>query len=124
MIRLLMDGKSSDQGVSSFQALAMSLQVVWVQAILWCVITAITFNWSWCIILDVDGSVLGCKLPHSLVPTLAQIYKERDDKGFLSVVQPIILKKHWGKMVRGVICDIGNRRLWFIVTWCTGQFDC
>ena len=27
-------------------------------------------------------------------------------------------------MVRRVICDIGNRRLWFIVTRCTGQFDC
>jgi hypothetical protein len=58
MFRLLFDGKSSESGVSSFQALSMSLAGEWVQVILQgsygdC------FLRTWSFILDVDGCFLG-----------------------------------------------------------------
>ena len=81
MIRLLMDGKSSDQGVSSFQALAMSLAGRVGTGNIAGVATAITFGgpgalfWMWMV------AFLGASTAF-VESTLAQIYKERDDKGF------------------------------------------
>lgn len=81
MIRLLMDGKSTDQGVSSFQALAMSLAGRVGTGNIAGVATAITFGgpgalfWMWMV------AFLGASTAF-VESTLAQIYKERDDKGF------------------------------------------
>lgn len=81
MIRLLMDGKSSEQGVSSFQALAMSLAGRVGTGNIAGVATAITFGgpgalfWMWMV------AFLGASTAF-VESTLAQIYKERDDKGF------------------------------------------
>ena len=61
MIRLLMDGKSSDQGVSSFQALAMSLAGRVGTGNIAGVATAITFGgpgalfWMWMV-----AWIMGC----------------------------------------------------------------
>ncbi|MGL5252083.1 MAG: alanine/glycine:cation symporter family protein [Moraxella sp.] len=81
MIRLLMDGKSSDQGVSSFQALAMSLAGRVGTGNIAGVATAITFGgpgalfWMWMV------AFLGASTAF-VESTLAQIYKERDDSGY------------------------------------------
>ena len=81
MIRLLIDGKSTDQGVSSFQALAMSLAGRVGTGNIAGVATAITFGgpgalfWMWMV------AFLGASTAF-VESTLAQIYKERDDKGF------------------------------------------
>jgi AGCS family alanine or glycine:cation symporter len=74
MIRLLMDGKSSDQGVSSFQALAMSLAGRVGTGNIAGVATAITFGgpgalfWMWMV------AFLGASTAF-VESTLAQIYK-------------------------------------------------
>ena len=80
MIRLLLSGKSSQAGVSSFQALAMTLAGRVGTGNIAGVATAITFGgpgamfWMWMVaFLGAATSFIEC--------TLAQIYKEKDDDG-------------------------------------------
>ncbi|AKU10396.1 sodium/alanine symporter family protein [Azoarcus sp. CIB] len=80
MIRLMFEGKSSDAGVSSFQALAMALSGRVGTGNIAGVATAITFGgpgavfWMWM------TAFLGASTAY-IESTLAQIYKEKDDKG-------------------------------------------
>ena len=80
MIRLMFSGKSSESGVSSFQALAMSLSGRVGTGNIAGVATAITFGgpgavfWMWMV------AFLGASTAF-VESTLAQIYKERDDEG-------------------------------------------
>lgn len=80
MLRLLLDGKESKAGVSSFQALAMSLSGRVGTGNIAGVATAITFGgpgavfWMWVV------AFLGASTAY-VESTLAQIYKEKDDKG-------------------------------------------
>lgn len=80
MIRLLRDGKESKAGVSPFQALAMSLSGRVGTGNIAGVATAITFGgpgavfWMWMV------AFLGASTAF-IESTLAQIYKEVDDKG-------------------------------------------
>ncbi len=80
MIQLLIDGKSSNEGVSSFQALAMSLAGRVGTGNIAGVATAITFGgpgamfWMWMV------AFLGASTAF-VESTLAQIYKERDATG-------------------------------------------
>jgi len=80
MIRLMLEGKSSDSGVSSFQALAMSLSGRVGTGNIAGVATAMTFGgpgavfWMWMV------AFLGASTAY-IESTLAQIYKEKDDKG-------------------------------------------
>ena len=80
MIRLMFSGKSSESGVSSFQALAMSLSGRVGTGNIAGVATAITFGgpgavfWMWMV------AFLGASTAY-VESTLAQIYKERDDDG-------------------------------------------
>ncbi|NMG00633.1 alanine:cation symporter family protein [Aromatoleum toluolicum] len=80
MIRLMFQGKSSDAGVSSFQALAMALSGRVGTGNIAGVATAITFGgpgavfWMWM------TAFLGASTAY-IESTLAQIYKEKDDKG-------------------------------------------
>lgn len=80
MIRLLRDGKESEAGVSPFQALAMSLSGRVGTGNIAGVATAITFGgpgavfWMWMV------AFLGASTAF-VESTLAQIYKEKDDKG-------------------------------------------
>jgi len=80
MIRLMMSGASSSAGVSSFQALAMSLSGRVGIGNIAGVATAITAGgpgavfWMWVMaLLGASTSYIEC--------TLAQIYKQKDDKG-------------------------------------------
>ncbi|WP_027072871.1 alanine/glycine:cation symporter family protein [Luteimonas sp. J29] len=80
MVRLLLSGKSSEAGVSSFQALAMSLSGRVGIGNIAGVATAIAFGgpgavfWMWVM------AFLGASTAY-VESTLAQIYKERDDEG-------------------------------------------
>ena len=80
MIRLMFAGKSSPSGVSSFQALTMSLSGRVGTGNIAGVATAITFGgpgavfWMWMV------AFLGASTAY-VESTLAQIYKERDDEG-------------------------------------------
>ena len=80
MIRLTFTGKSSPSGVSSFQALTMSLSGRVGTGNIAGVATAITFGgpgavfWMWMV------AFLGASTAY-VESTLAQIYKERDDEG-------------------------------------------
>jgi AGCS family alanine or glycine:cation symporter len=80
MIRLMFEGKSSASGVSSFQALTMSLSGRVGTGNIAGVATAITFGgpgaifWMWMV------AFLGASTAY-IESTLAQIYKEKDDKG-------------------------------------------
>jgi AGCS family alanine or glycine:cation symporter len=80
MIRLMMRGEKSQAGVSSFQALAMSLGGRVGTGNIAGVATAITFGgpgavfWMWTV------AFLGASTAY-IESTLAQIYKEKDDKG-------------------------------------------
>ncbi len=80
MIRLMFHGKKSQSGVSSFQALAMSLAGRVGTGNIAGVATAITFGgpgavfWMWTV------AFLGASTAY-VESTLAQIYKEKDDKG-------------------------------------------
>ncbi|MBB1060157.1 amino acid carrier protein [Marilutibacter spongiae] len=80
MIRLLFSGQSSKAGVSSFQALAMSLSGRVGTGNIAGVATAITFGgpgavfWMWMV------AFLGASTAY-VESTLAQIYKEKDEKG-------------------------------------------
>ncbi|MEN1958865.1 alanine/glycine:cation symporter family protein [Luteimonas sp. MJ246] len=80
MIRLLLSGKSSEAGVSSFQALAISLSGRVGIGNIAGVATAIAFGgpgavfWMWVMAL------LGASTAY-VESTLAQIYKEKDDEG-------------------------------------------
>ncbi|NMG30087.1 alanine/glycine:cation symporter family protein [Aromatoleum evansii] len=80
MIRLMFQGKSSDAGVSSFQALAMALSGRVGTGNIAGVATAITFGgpgavfWMWM------TAFLGASTAY-IESTLAQIYKEKDDNG-------------------------------------------
>src|SRR5688572_18250686 len=80
MVRLLLSGKSSEAGVSSFQALAMSLSGRVGTGNIAGVATAITFGgpgavfWMWMM------AFLGASTSY-VESTLAQIYKEKDDNG-------------------------------------------
>ena len=80
MIRLMFNNKSSQAGVSSFQALAMSLAGRVGTGNIAGVATAIAFGgpgavfWMWVMaFLGASTSYVEC--------TLAQIYKEKDDNG-------------------------------------------
>ncbi|GAB3729129.1 alanine/glycine:cation symporter family protein [Luteimonas pelagia] len=80
MIRLMLNNKASDSGVSSFQALAMSLSGRVGTGNIAGVATAIAFGgpgavfWMWMMaFLGAATSYIEC--------TLAQIYKEKDDEG-------------------------------------------
>jgi AGCS family alanine or glycine:cation symporter len=80
MIRLMFAGEKSESGVSSFQALAMSLSGRVGIGNISGVATAITFGgpgavfWMWTVaFLGASTSYVEC--------TLAQIYKEKDDNG-------------------------------------------
>lgn len=80
MIRLMFTGQSSAAGVSSFQALAMSLSGRVGTGNIAGVATAIAFGgpgaifWMWMV------AFLGASTAY-VESTLAQIYKEKDDKG-------------------------------------------
>lgn len=80
MVRLLLSGKSSEAGVSSFQALAISLSGRVGIGNIAGVATAIAFGgpgavfWMWVMAL------LGASTSY-VESTLAQIYKEKDDEG-------------------------------------------
>ena len=80
MLRLLGSGKASASGVSTFQALAMSLSGRVGTGNIAGVATAITFGgpgavfWMWVV------AFLGASTAY-VESTLAQIYKERDDSG-------------------------------------------
>jgi alanine or glycine:cation symporter, AGCS family len=80
MIRLMRAGQKSDAGVSSFQALAMSLAGRVGTGNIAGVATAITFGgpgavfWMWVV------AFLGASTAY-IESTLAQIYKEKDDTG-------------------------------------------
>jgi len=80
MIRLMLAGHRSESGVSSFQALAMSLSGRIGIGNIAGVATAITFGgpgaifWMWMV------AFLGASTAY-IESTLAQIYKEKDDKG-------------------------------------------
>ncbi len=81
MTRLMMDGKSSDQGVSSFQALTMTLAGRVGTGNIAGVATAITFGgpgavfWMWAV------AFLGASSAF-VESTLGQVYKESIDKQF------------------------------------------
>ncbi|MCK0510604.1 alanine/glycine:cation symporter family protein [Aromatoleum buckelii] len=80
MIRLMFSGKSSEAGVSSFQALAIALSGRVGTGNIAGVATAITFGgpgavfWMWMV------AFLGASTAY-VESTLAQIYKEKDDNG-------------------------------------------
>jgi alanine or glycine:cation symporter, AGCS family len=80
MLRLMFHGQKSEAGVSSFQALAMSLGGRVGIGNIAGVATAITFGgpgavfWMWMV------AFLGASTAY-IESTLAQIYKEKDDKG-------------------------------------------
>jgi AGCS family alanine or glycine:cation symporter len=80
MVQLMFDNKSSEAGVSSFQALAMSLSGRVGTGNIAGVATAITFGgpgavfWMWTV------AFLGASTAY-VESTLAQIYKEKDDNG-------------------------------------------
>jgi AGCS family alanine or glycine:cation symporter len=80
MIRLMVQGEKSQSGVSSFQALAMSLAGRVGTGNIAGVATAITFGgpgavfWMWTV------AFLGASTAY-IESTLAQIYKEKDDQG-------------------------------------------
>lgn len=80
MVRLMFTGKSSDAGVSSFQALAIALSGRVGTGNIAGVATAITFGgpgavfWMWMV------AFLGASTAY-VESTLAQIYKEKDDNG-------------------------------------------
>lgn len=105
MIRLLMDGKSSDQGVSSFQALAMSLAGRVGTGNIAGVATAITFGgpgalfWMWMV------AFLGASTAF-VESTLAQIYKERDETGHFIGGPAYYFEKALGQKWYGVLFAI------------------
>ena len=80
MMKLIFDGRSSDSGVSSFQALAMSLSGRVGTGNIAGVATAIAMGgpgavfWMWTV------AFLGASTAY-VEATLAQIYKEKDDNG-------------------------------------------
>lgn len=102
MIRLLMDGKSSKQGVSSFQALAMSLAGRVGTGNIAGVATAITFGgpgalfWMWMV------AFLGASTAF-VESTLAQIYKERDETGHFIGGPAYYFEKALGQKWYGVL---------------------
>lgn len=105
MLRLLMDGKSSEQGVSSFQALAMSLAGRVGTGNIAGVATAITFGgpgalfWMWVV------AFLGASTAF-VESTLAQIYKERDSEGHFIGGPAYYFEKALGKKWYGVLFAI------------------
>lgn len=102
MLRLLMDGRSSEQGVSSFQALAMSLAGRVGTGNIAGVATAITFGgpgalfWMWVV------AFLGASTAF-VESTLAQIYKERDSEGHFIGGPAYYFEKALGKKWYGVL---------------------
>ncbi len=80
MVRLIFEGRSSESGVSSFQALAIALSGRVGTGNIAGVATAITFGgpgavfWMWTV------AFLGASTAY-IESTLAQIYKEKDDNG-------------------------------------------
>lgn len=102
MIKLLIDGKSTDQGVSSFQALAMSLAGRVGTGNIAGVATAITFGgpgalfWMWMV------AFLGASTAF-VESTLAQIYKEKDENGFFIGGPAYYFEKGLGKKWYGVL---------------------
>ena len=105
MIRLLMDGKSTDQGVSSFQALAMSLAGRVGTGNIAGVATAITFGgpgalfWMWMV------AFLGASTAF-VESTLAQIYKEKDENGFFIGGPAYYFEKGLGQKWYGLLFAI------------------
>ena len=81
MVRLMFKGESSPAGITSFQALTLSLSGRVGTGNIAGVATAITFGgpgavfWMWVVAFFGAGTAF-------VESTLAQIYKEKDDKGF------------------------------------------
>lgn len=96
MIRLLFRGHSSTAGVSSFQALAMSLSGRVGIGNIAGVATAIAFGgpgavfWMWVV------AFLGASTAY-VESTLGQIYKEKDDQGFYRGGPAYYIEKAWGQ---------------------------
>lgn len=105
MLKLLMDGKSSKAGVSSFQALAMSLSGRVGTGNIAGVATAITFGgpgalfWMWVV------AFLGASTAF-VESTLAQIYKEKDDDGHFIGGPAYYFEKGLGQKWFGVVFAI------------------
>lgn len=107
MIRLIFAGKRSDAGVSSFQALAMSLSGRVGTGNIAGVATAITFGgpgaifWMWTV------AFLGASTAF-IEATLAQIYKEKDDKGLYRGGPAYYIEKAMGQKWYAVIFAIAT----------------
>ncbi|MFB2539231.1 MULTISPECIES: alanine/glycine:cation symporter family protein [unclassified Acinetobacter] len=102
MLRLLMDGKSSNEGVSSFQALAMSLAGRVGTGNIAGVATAITFGgpgalfWMWMV------AFLGASTAF-VESSLAQIWKEKDKDGHFVGGPAYYFEKGLGQKWYGVL---------------------
>lgn len=105
MLRLLMDGKSSNEGVSSFQALAMSLAGRVGTGNIAGVATAITFGgpgalfWMWAV------AFLGASTAF-FESALAQIWKEKDTEGHFVGGPAYYFEKGLGQKWYGVLFAI------------------
>lgn len=105
MLRLLMDGKSSNEGVSSFQALAMSLAGRVGTGNIAGVATAITFGgpgalfWMWAV------AFLGASTAF-VESSLAQIWKEKDSEGHFVGGPAYYFEKGLGQKWYGVLFAI------------------
>lgn len=105
MLRLLMDGKSSNEGVSSFQALAMSLAGRVGTGNIAGVATAITFGgpgalfWMWAV------AFLGASTAF-VESALAQIWKEKDTEGHFVGGPAYYFEKGLGQKWYGVLFAI------------------
>ncbi len=105
MLKLLMDGKKSEQGVSSFQALAMSLAGRVGTGNIAGVATAITFGgpgalfWMWVM------AFLGASTAF-VESTLAQIYKEKDETGHFVGGPAYYFEKGLGQKWFGIVFAI------------------
>ena len=116
MIRLIFRGQSSQAGVSSFQALAMSLSGRVGTGNIAGVATAIAFGgpgavfWMWVV------AFLGASTAY-VESTLAQIYKEKDDNGQYRggqktfIVEAGQIDHQVGKIIQGIaglqVQDVG-----------------
>lgn len=105
MWKLLLDGKSSNEGVSSFQALAMSLAGRVGTGNIAGVATAITFGgpgalfWMWMV------AFLGASTAF-VESTLAQIYKEKDETGHFIGGPAYYFEKGLGQKWYGILFAI------------------
>ncbi|BBJ95281.1 hypothetical protein Xcc1_10110 [Xanthomonas campestris pv. campestris] len=94
MVRLTVGGQKSDAGVSSFQALAMSMAGRIGIGNIAGVATAIAFGgpgaifWMWVM------GFLGASTSY-VESTLAQIYKIKDPMAAIAVVRPTTSKRPW-----------------------------